>query len=115
MQREKLECVHEVLFQSGIYRLRIGFCLELGFIDAHELFALAGVFAKAVIGNAIKPGGKFRLASKTSDVFVSAQECFLGEIVRCGSITARKIPQQSAHGRLMIPHQLGKSMVVIIQ
>ena len=115
MQREKLECVHEVLFQSGVYRLRIGFGFESSFVDAHEFFALPGIFAETVIGNAIKPGGKFRLTSKTANVLVGAEKCFLGKIVGRGCVATRKIPQQPAHGRLMIPHQFRKSMVVIIE
>ena len=112
---KSLKRMHEILFQCRIDRARIRFGLELSLIDPDEFLPFAGFFAKAIVGDSIKPGGKFRFATKTANVFVSAQESLLRQIIRCGNIAARKVAQQPAHGRLVIPHQLGKSMVVIIQ
>jgi hypothetical protein len=94
--------------------LRIVLCLELGLVDSDQFLALARVLAKAVVGNPIKPGREFCLAAKAADVSVSAQESFLGEIVRQREIVARELAQQTAHGRLMIANELGKSVVIII-
>src|SRR2546430_17205011 len=93
-------------------RIRLGF--ELCLIDSDQFFALARYFAKAVVGDTIKPGGKFRFATKAADVLVSAQKRFLSEIVRQGDVVAHKLPQKTADRGLMIPHQFSKSVVIIL-
>ena len=99
--------------QSGIDGLRILLGCELCLIDSDQLLSLARVLAEAVVADAIKPGGELRFAAKAPDVFVSAQECFLGEIVGQSEIAAGELPEEAAHGRLMIAHELGKGVVII--
>ena len=66
MQRKKLKRVHEIVFQGGVDGLRIVFGLELTLVEPDQFLSFAGLFAETVIGNAIKPGGKFRLAAKAA-------------------------------------------------
>ncbi len=114
MQRKKLERVHEIVFQGRVDGLRIRLGLESRLVDPDQFLSFAGLFAETIIGDAIEPGGKLRLPSKAADVFVSAQESFLSQIIRESEIGARKLPQKTAHGRLVIAHQFGEGVVVII-
>ena len=47
-------------------------------------------------------------------MLVSAQEGFLGKIVRERNVGADELTEQTSHARLMISHQLRKGVVVII-
>ncbi len=100
--------------KSGIDRLRILFGFQLSFIDANKLLSCAGLFAKTIIGDSIKPGREAGLSAKAAEVFVGAQKRFLREIVRERNIGADQLAEQTSHARLMIPHQLGEGMVVVI-
>ena len=62
----------------------------------------------------VKPGRKTGLAAKAPEIFVSAQKGFLREIVRERNIGADQLAEQTSHARLMISHQLGEGMVVVI-
>ena len=84
------------------------------FIDPDEFFAFAGILREKLVGDAIKPGGKFRFASKTPNVFVSANESFLREIIRQFHVGPHQLAQKTAHGRLMAANQLAKSVLVTI-
>ena len=101
--------------ESGIDGLRIVFRFQLSFIDANQLLSFPRFFPETVVGDPIKPGRKFRFAAKTANVFVSAQKSFLREIVCQSKVGAREVPQETAHGRLMIAHQLGKGVMIIIE
>lgn len=100
--------------ESGIDRLRIVFRLQLSFIDANQLLSFPGLFAEAIVGDPIKPGRETGFAAKAPEVLVSAQKSLLREIVRERNIGANELPEQTSHARLMISHQLGKGMVVVI-
>ena len=102
------------MFQTRIDNLRVRLGLELRFIDPDQFLAAARVFAKTIVGDAIKPGGKTRFAAKAADVFVSAQKNFLSEIVGKGDSGASKLSKQTAHGRLMTSHEFAECMLVII-
>ena len=88
--------------------------LPLPFIDAHQLFAFAGVFAKTVVGDSIKPSGELRFAAKVPDVFVSADKGFLGEVVSQRDVGSGKLTQKSADRRLMPTDQLAESVLVFV-
>src|SRR5438874_8060070 len=98
--------------QSGIDRLRIGFGLQLLFINPDNFFAFPGILAENIVSNSVKPGGEFRFASETSDIFVSANEGFLGEIIGQFHVGADQLAQKTAHGRLMAADELAKSVLV---
>jgi hypothetical protein len=83
-------------------------------IDADELFPASCVLAKAIVGDPIKPGGKFRLAAEAANVFVSANKGVLGQIVGECEIAAGELAQQTSHARLMTTNQLAKSVLVVI-
>src|SRR2546430_12503862 len=102
------------MFQTRIDNLRVRLGLELRFIDPDQFLAAAGVFAKTIVGDAIKPGGKTRFAAKAADMFVSAQKCFLGQIVGQGNVGAGKLSKQTAYSGLMTSHQFAECMLVII-
>src|SRR5262249_25814078 len=115
VQGQILKCVHKVLPQSGIDRLRVWLSFELGLVDTDQFLSFAGVFAEAVIGNPIQPGRKLRFASKATNVFVSAKKSFLGQIICSGNITTGELSEQTADLRLMIPNQFSKGVVIIIE
>jgi hypothetical protein len=100
--------------KSGIDGLRIVFGLELSFIDANQFLSFPRFFPKTVVGDPIKPGRKTRFAAEAPEIFVGAQKSFLGQIVREGDISSDQIAKQTSDGRLVIPDQLRKSVVVVI-
>ena len=114
MDGKQLESVCEIMSESGIDGLRVVFRLELSFIDANQFLSFAGLFAETIVGDPIKPGRESRLAAKAAKIFVSAQKGLLREIVCEGNIGANQLAEQTSHARLMIPHQLCESMVVVI-
>ncbi len=95
--------------------MRILFGFEPGFIDPDQLFPLPRFFAEAVVGDAVKPGRKFRFAAETADVLEGFEECFLGEIIGERGIGSGKLTEQTSDRRLMTPHQFRESVVVIIE
>ena len=113
VERELLERVHQIMFQSGINGLRVVFCFQSSFIDPDQLFALAGIFAKAVVSDAVEPGGKFRLTTKAGEISIGTNKCFLGQVVGQPEVVARKLAQETSDGRLVISHQLRKSVLII--
>ena len=100
--------------QSGIDGLRILFGLQLSFIDANEFLSFPRFFAVTVVGDPVKPGGKTRFPTKAAQVFVGPQKRFLRQVVRERDIGPDQVPKQTAHARLMIPDQLSKGVVVVI-
>src|SRR5215218_2907918 len=115
MQGEQLECLPEVVPERGINRLRIVFGLELRLINPDQLFPFARVLPEAVVSDPVKPGGELRLPAKAADVLVGTQKSLLREVVREREVGACELTKQTAHGRLMIAHQLGEGMVVILE
>lgn len=95
--------------------MRVLLRFESGLIDADEFLPFARVFPKAVVSDAVKPGGKFRFPAKTPDVLVGAEESLLRKVIGQGEIVARELPEQATDGRLMIPYQLGESVMVVIE
>ena len=114
MEGKQLESVSEIMSESGIDSLRVMFGLELSFIDDNQLLSFAGLFAKTVVSDPVKPGRKTSLAPKAAKIFVSAQKGFLREIVRERNIGPDQLAEQTWHGRLMVSYQFGEGMVVII-
>ena len=114
MQRQQTQRVHKIMSETRIDSLRILFGLPLFLINADKFLSLAGIFAKAVVGDPIKPGGKLRFAAKASNVSVSADECILSEIIGECDVAASKLAQQTSHARLMPADQLAKSVLVVI-
>jgi hypothetical protein len=100
--------------ESGIDRLRIVFGLELSFIDANEFLSFPRFLPKTVVGNPVKPRRKTRFAAEAAQVFVCLEKGFLREVVREGNIRPDKVAEQTSHARLMIPDQLRKGVVVVI-
>jgi hypothetical protein len=50
-------------------------------IDSHKFLPASRIFSKTIVSNPVKPGGKARLAAKTPDVLVGAQEGLLGQVI----------------------------------
>lgn len=114
MQGKQLKGMHEIVFQGRVGGLWILLRREQLFIDSDQFFSFAGLFAETVIGDAIKPSGEFRFSPKAADVLVSAQKSLLSEIICQGQIIPRELSEQAADRRLVIPDQLGKGVVIIV-
>jgi hypothetical protein len=100
--------------QSGIDSPRILFCLPLLLIHAHQLFAAARIFAIAIVGDSIKPSGKSGFAAKAADVFVGPEKSFLCEVIGQRDVCASELPQQTAHARLMPPHEFAEGVLIVL-
>jgi hypothetical protein len=111
---KQLESTREIMSQSGIDGLRVLFGLELSFIDANEFLSFPRFFTETVVGDPVKPRRKTRFAAEAAQVFVSLEKRFLGQVVCERDVGPDQVPQQTAHARLMIPDQLGKGVVVVI-
>ena len=110
-----MEGVGEIMPESGIDGLGIMFRFQLSFIDANEFLSFPGFLPETIVGNPIKPGRKTRFAAKAAKIFVNAQESFLGQIVRERNISADKLTEQTSDARLMVAHQLGERVVIILE
>ena len=100
--------------ERGIDDLRIVFRFQLSFIDANQFLSFPRFFAKAIVGDPVKPRGKTRLTAEAAQVLVSPEKGLLRKIVSEGDIGPDELAEQTSDARLMIPHQLGKGMVVVI-
>jgi hypothetical protein len=109
-----LESASEIMAESGIDGLRIVFRFQLSFIDANQLLSFPRFFPVTIIGDPIQPGRKTRFAAEASEVFVGAQKRFLREIVRERNIGADQLAEQTSHSRLMIPDQLRKGVMIVV-
>jgi len=114
MDGKQLESAREIMAESGIDGLRIVFGLQLSCVDANEFLSFPRFFPETIVGDAVKPGRKTRLAAEAPKVLVSAEKRFLREIVRQGDVAPDQIPEQTSHTRLVIPDQLRKGVVVVI-
>ena len=90
------------------------FAFELSFIDANQFFSFSRFLAETVVSNPVKPGRKTRFTAKAPQVFVSLEKGLLREIVRQGDIRPDKVAEQTSQARLVIPDQLRKGVVVVI-
>ena len=115
MDGEQFESACEIMSESGIDGSRIVFGLQLSFIDANEFLSFPRFFPETIVGDAVKPGRKTRLAAEAPKVLVSAEKRFLREIVGERDVASDQIAEQTSHSRLVIPDQLRKSVVVVIK
>ena len=100
--------------ESGIDGVRVMFRLQLSFVDANQFLSFPRFLPETVVSDAVKPGRKTRFAAEAPKVFVGAQKSFLGQIVREGDVGSDQIAEQTSDSRLVIPDQLRKSVVVVI-
>ena len=114
MDGKQFESARKIMTESGIDGLRIGFRLELSFVDANQFLSFSRFFPKTIVGDPVKPRGKTGFAAKAAQVLVSLEKSLLREVVRQRQIGPRKVTQQTSHGRLVIPDQLRKGVVVVI-
>ena len=61
--------------------MRILLGLPLLLVDADKFLSFTGIFPKAIVGDPVKPGGKLSFSAKTPNVFVSANESVLPQII----------------------------------
>ena len=109
-----MESLGEIMAESGINSLRIVFRFQLSFIDANQLLSFPRFFPETIVGNSIKPGRKTGFAPEAAEILVGPQKRFLRQIVRERNVGANELTKQAPHTRLMIPDQLGKGVVVVI-
>jgi hypothetical protein len=114
MNGKQLESAREIMTKSGIDDLRIMFRLQLSCIDANEFLSFPRFFPETIVGDPVEPGGETRFAPEAAEVFVSPQKRFLGEVVRQRDIGTDQLAEQTSHTRLMIPDQLRKGVVVVV-
>ena len=114
MNGKQFESACKIMAKSGINGLGIVFCLELSFVDANEFLSFPRFFPETVVSDPIKPGRKTRFAAEAPQVFVGAQKSFLGQVVREGDVGSDQIAEQTPDSGLVIPDQLRKSVVVVI-
>ena len=100
--------------QSWINSSRIMFGLQLSFIDANQFLSFPRFLPETVVGDPVKPGRKTRFAAEAAQVLISPEKRFLSQIVRKGDIGPDELTEQTPHARLMIPDQLRKGVVVVI-
>jgi hypothetical protein len=100
--------------ESGIDGLWVVFRLQLSFIDANQFLSFPRFFPETIVGNPVKPGGETRFAPETAKVLVSLEKCLLRQIVGERDIGPNQLAEQTSHTRLMIPNQLRKGVVVVI-
>jgi hypothetical protein len=106
--------MHKIVSQTGIDSLWIMLGLQLRLIHADQFFTFARILAKTVVSDSVKPCGKSRFTTKAPDVLVSANKSFLCQIVGQGNICACELPKQTAHARLVPPHQLAERVLIVI-
>ena len=104
----------QIMPQSWVGCLRILFGFQSSFINANQLLPFSSVFSETVVGDPIKPSRKTGFPAKAAQVLVGTEESFLSQIVRERNIRANELAEQTANTRLMIPDQLGKGVMVII-
>ena len=88
--------------------------LDLFLVDSHKFLPPARIFSKAIVSDSIKPCGKPCFPTKAADVFVGTEKSFLGKIVCESDVCAGELPQQTAHARLMPPHEFAEGVLIVI-
>ena len=114
VQRKQIQGMHKIVSQTGVDCLRILFCLPLVLIHADQLFATARIFAKAIVRDSVKPCGKSGFTAKAADVLVGPQKSLLCKVVCQSDVCARELPKQTAHARLMPPHEFPEGVLIVI-
>ena len=114
VDRKRFESASEIMSESGIDGLRIVFGFQLSFIDANELLSFSRFFPETIVGDPVKPGRKSRFTAEAAQVFVGFKKSFLRQIIGERDIGPDQIAKQTSHTRLVIPDQLRKSVVVVI-
>jgi hypothetical protein len=112
---QQLEGAGKIMAESGIDGLRVMFRLQLSFVDANQFLSFSGFLPETVVGDPVKPGRESRLPSKAAEIFISPQKGLLREIVRERKIGADKLAEQTPNARLVVAHQLGEGVVVILE
>jgi hypothetical protein len=115
VERKQLEGVGKVMTESWVDGLGILFRLQLSFVDANQLLSFAGFLSETIVGDPVKPGRKTRFSAKAAEVFVGPQKGFLREIVRERDIGADELAEQTPDARLVVAHQLGERVVIILK
>ena len=110
-----MQSVGEIMAESGIDNLRIVFRFELSFIDANQFLSFPGFFPETIVGDPIEPGREPRLAAETAEILVGADEGFLRQIVRERNIAADELAEQTPDAGLVVAHQFGERVVVILK
>ena len=90
------------------------FPFELSFIDANQFLSFPRFLPETIVGDAVKPRRKTGFAAEAAQVSVGAQKRFLGQVIGEGNVRANQLPQETPDARLMIPDQLRKGVMVII-
>jgi hypothetical protein len=106
--------MHKIMSQTRIDSLRIMLRLQQFLIHADKLFAAARIFAKTIVSDAVKPGGKSRFTAKAADVLVSANKTLLRKIIGQGNVCSGELAQQTTHTRLMPAHKLAECVLIVI-
>ena len=114
MDGKQFESAGKIMAKSGIDGLRIMFGLELSFIDANEFLSFPRFFPETIVGDSVKPGGKTRLAAEAPQILVSLEKRLLREIIGQGDVAPDQVAEQTPDARLVIPNQLRKGVVVVI-
>jgi hypothetical protein len=114
MDGKQLESAREIMAESGIDGLRVVFRFQLSFIDANQFLSFPRFFPETIVGDPVKPGRETGFAAKAAKVFVGPQKRFLREIICERNIGADQLAEQTSDTRLVIPDQLRKSVVVVV-
>jgi hypothetical protein len=114
MERKKLEGSRQIMTKGGVSCLWVMLGFQLSFINANEFLSFARFLSKTVVSDPVKPCRKAGLAAEAAKVLVGAQECLLGKIICQGDVAPDKLTEHASHTRLMISHQLAKSVMVVI-
>jgi hypothetical protein len=112
---QHFESLRKVMAESGIDGLRVMFRLQLSFVDANQFLSFSGFLPETIVGDPVKPGRKTGLPPKAAEIFVSPQKGLLREIVRSRNIGADELAEQTSNARLVVAHQLGERVVIILE
>jgi hypothetical protein len=115
VERKQLEGVGEIMAESGVDGLRIVFRCQLSFVDANQLLSFSRFLPETIVGDPVKPGRKTRFPPKAAKVLVGPQKRLLSEIVRERNIGADELAEEATNARLVVAHQFGESVVVILE
>jgi hypothetical protein len=107
----------QVQSQRGVRRSGGFFLFQFRGVDVlqREFFSLTTRRAEFVESNAQQPSGKTRGAAKRSQLLPRFQKRFLREIIRAMRIASRHANEETAHERLMTPHQFAESIPVFVR
>ena len=100
--------------KTRVNRLWIMFALELSFIDANQFLSFPRFLPETIVSDPVKPGRKTGFAPEAPQVPVSAQKRFLRQVIGEGNVRANQLAEETADTRLVIPDQLRKGVMVVI-